>query len=310
MRYLAKFLLMLSLISLPLTGCGGSSSGAGSAVSDPLSPTSATGSTPTGSGTVLSYSLSLTLTDMFGTATSVGANADILAKARVFDSAGNPVANQPILFEKIDASAPVTINQALVNTASGGESLNILKAGNPAITTDVLIKASTSINGQYLSAIGIFRILRSEGNIINFLTTKGITDPDGSLNTLSDTIKNIDPTVNPTFGFVQLVPFEVLDLNGVPRSRAAVTLSIYSVLGSGCSAFIDSPEPPSVKTVTTDDNGKGIFNAIVTIPTPSVGAVSSCSVIYKATTTDLIASTNSQVYSYGGFLVTLDNQRP
>lgn len=313
MHYLKScFSLLLLFVCLALAGCGSSSSGSGTPA-DPLASGTTTGSTtqtPTGSGTVLSYSLSLSITDALGTSSTVGASADVLAKARVFDSMGNPVANQPILFEKVDAAAPVTIVTPIVNTTSSGEALNILKAGNPSTTTDIVIKASTSVNGQFVSAIGIFRILRSQGNIINFLTTKGITDPDGSLNTLSYTIKNIDPAVNPAYGFVQLVPFEVLDLNGLPRPRAAVSLSIYSVLGSGCSAFIDSPELPAVKTVTTDDNGKGIFNAIVSIPTPPVGGVSTCSVIYKATTDDLISVTNPQIYTYGGFIVTLNNALP
>lgn len=310
MRHLAKILSILLLISMALSGCGGSSSGAGSAATDPLAPGTPAVTAPTGSGTVLSYSLSLSITDALGAGATVGASADVLANARVFDSAGNPVANQPVLFEKVDAAAPVTIATTIVNTTSSGEALNILKAGNPATTTDIVIKASTSVNGQYLSAISIFRILRSQGNIINFLTGKSITDPDGSLNTLSYTIKNINPALSPTYGFVQLVPFEVLDLNGIPRSRAAVNLSIYSVLGSGCSASIDSPELPAVKTVTTDDNGKGIFNAVVSIPTPTIGGVSTCSVIYKATTNDLISATNPQVYSYGGFIVTLENALP
>lgn len=307
MRYLTSwFLLVLMSISLSLAGCG-SSSGTGT-VSDPMASSTTGGTTtPTGSGTVLSYSLSVSVTDLLGSGSEVGASADVLAKARIFDSAGNPVANQPVLFEKVDVAAPVTISTPIVNTTSTGESLNVLKAGNPATTTDVVVKASTSINGQYLSAIAIFRILKSQGNVINFLTTKNITDPDGSLNTLSYSIDNIDPAASPSYGFVQLVPFEVLDLNGIPRPRAEVSLSIYSVLGSGCSAFIDSPELPAVKTVTTDDNGKGIFNAVVSIPTPPIGGVSTCSIIYKATTDDLISATNPQIYTYGGFIVTLKN---
>lgn len=304
------FLLLLTSVCLSLAGCGGSSSGSGT-VSDPMAAGTTGGTTtPTGSGTVLSYTLSLSVTDVLGTSSAVGASADVLATARVFDSAGNPVANQPVLYEKVDVNAPATITTPIVNTTSTGEAVNILKAGNPATTTDVIIKASTSVNGQYLSAIAIFRILKSQGNVINFLTTKGITDPDGSLNSLSYTIKNIDPALTPAHGFVQLVPFEVLDLNGIPRSRAEVSLSIYSVLGSNCSAFIDSPEPPTEKTVTTDDNGKGIFNAVVSIPTPSIGGVSTCSVIYKATTNDLISASNPKIYTYGGFIVTLKNELP
>jgi hypothetical protein len=199
----------------------------------------------------------------------------------------------------------------IVNTASNGEAINFFTAGTPATTTDIVIKASTSINGQYISTIGIFRILRSQGNVINFLTTKGTaTDPDGNLNTLSKTITNVSPTNYPTYGFVQLVPFEVLDLNGIPRPRASVQLRIYSVLGSGCSAFIDSPELPAEKTVTTDDKGMGLFNANVSIPTPPVGGTSSCSVIYQATADNQLSGTTPQIYSYGGFIVSLENLPP
>lgn len=309
MRHLKRFFpLMLMILCLALAGCSGSSS---SNPSDPLASGTPIEDAPTGNGDVLAYSLSLKLTDLLETGYTVGVGANVLAKARLTDSMGNTVANQPIKFEPVDSSAPVTITTPIVNTASTGEAINFFTAGTPATTTDIVIKASTSINGQYISTIGIFRILRSQGNVINFLTTKGeATDPDGNLNTLSKTITNVSPTANPTYGFVQLVPFQVLDLNGIPRQRASVKLRIYSVLGSGCSAFIDSPELPIEKTVTTDDTGLGMFNAAVSIPTPPVGGTSACSVIYQATADNLLAGTTPEIYSYGGYIVSLENLPP
>jgi hypothetical protein len=305
MRYLKMFaVLLVPFVLFALTGCGSDSSGSSSSSSPFTSGTTGGGgttSTPTGSGTVLTYNLVLSLTPASGTGSTVGPNSTVIATANLKDSTGNPVANQPILFEAVQG--PVTINPAIVSTDSNGKSINFLTAGaTTSSAVDVIIKASTSVNGQVVTAIGLFKIMRSESNIIKFLTTKSPTDPDGTLNTLQVTLTNA--ATPSTRQILQLVPFQILDNNGVPRSRVPVNISIYSTIGN-CPVFIDSPET-AASTVTTDDTGLGIFNAGVTLAVPDVGSENACSVIYKAEAADP-NSTTGTIYSYGGFIAVLDN---
>lgn len=309
MHYLKSwFLLVLMAAGLTLAGCGGSSSGSGTP-SDPMANTPTGGTPPpTGSGTVLSYKLTLSTTSASGTGTTVGPNSTVIATAILTDSSGNPVANQPILFEAVEG--PVIITNATISTDSNGNAINFLRS--EYITTsavDVILKASTSVNGQLVTSLSIFKIQRSESNVINFMTSKEPTDPDGTLNKLNVTLKAVNPASQPTTGIVQLVPFEVLDRNGIPIPRQSVAVSIYSVMGgAGCTAVIDSPEPPAIRTVTTDDNGKGIFNAVVSMATPGIGSENSCSIIYRATTD--LGLPDPPVYSYGGFIANVKNELP
>lgn len=310
--YLSSFFL-LSVALLTLAGCGGSTNGSASNISDPLAQ-GGTNTTPppTGAGTVLSYQLTLSTTATDGISTSVGPQSTVIATASLIDSNGNKIANQPILFEKIDPASPATIAVPVTNTDSSGKAINFLTADNLPYTTiasyDVVIKASTTVNGQLVTSVSIFKVIRSAGNVINFITTKAPTDPDGTLNRLTVTLTNVDPTTQPSTGIVQLVPFEVLDRNGVPVPRQPVAVSIYSIMGgAGCTAAIDSPESPAVRTVTTDDNGKGIFNAVVQMATPPIGAENSCSIIYQATTD--LGLPSPPVFSYGGFIANIKNAR-
>ncbi len=287
-------------------GCGSDSSGG---MFNPTSTSlgnssgaSGGGGTPTGGGTVLSYNLALSLTGTSGTGSIVGPNSTVIATAIMKDSNNNPVANQPIKFEAIGES-PVTIDPTTVNTDSNGKAINFLTAGSTTSSAvDVIIKASTSVNNQLVSAISIFTIKRSEGNVIQFITTKNPTDPDGTLNTLAVTLENA--ATPGSRQILQLVPFQVLDSNGVPISRVPVTISVYSEIGD-CPVFIDSPEATE-KTVTTDDTGLGIFNAGVEVAVPVVGSENSCSIIYKAEAADP-SKAGATIYSYGGFIATLKN---
>ena len=301
MRYMKKIAVLLVPLVLLLAGCGGDSSG--TAASNPFSNTGGTGtSTPTGSGTVLSYNLSLSMTSPSGPGSTVGPNSEVIATAILTDSSGKPVANQPIKFEKI--TGPVTINPAIVNTDSSGKAINFLLAGSTTTSAiDVIIEASTSVNGQLVTAVSIFTILRSESNTIKFLTTKGPTDPDGTLNTLRVTLTNATSPAAETI--LQLVPFQILDNNGIPRSHVPVQISIYSEIGN-CPVFIDSPETGTVQTVTTDDSGLGIFNAGVTVSLPPIGGENACSIIYKAQADDP-NNPGGIIFSYGGFIAALDN---
>ncbi len=317
MRYLKQlFPCILLLSSLALTGCGGSNAGSNTTANDQFASGNSTTSTPTptGSGTVLSYRLILNTVGASGGGTVVGPGSTVVATAILADSSGNPVANQPVKFEKVDSLAPVIITDPIINTDSKGNAINFLKADNLPSTSsssnDIIIKASTSVNGQLVTSLSIFKVVRSAGNVINFITSKSPTDPDGTLNTLAVSLKNVDPATQPSTGIVQLVPFEVLDSNGIPMPRQPVAVSIYSVMGgAGCTAFIGSPEPPAVRTVTTDDNGKGIFSAVVALSTPVIGSENSCSIIYKAVTT-ISGLPDPPVFSYGGFIANVKNVLP
>lgn len=302
MKLLRKLTIALvPVILLVLSGCGGGNSGSSGAFSgntqtggtDPPAPTG-------GGGSVLSYNLVLSLTPTSGTGSTVGPNSTVIATATLTDSTGKPVANQPVTFEAVEG--PVTINPAVVATDSNGKAINFLKAGSTTTSAiDVIIKASTSVSNQAVTAIGIFKILRSESNIIKFITTKLPTDPDGTLNTLS--VSAEAGTTATTRTLLQLVPFQILDNNGIPRTRVPVSISIYSEIGN-CPVFIDSPET-AARTVTTDDTGLGIFNAGVTVTVPPGVGENSCSIIYKAEAADPNSATGT-IYSYGGFIATLN----
>lgn len=298
-------LILLPVVVLALSGCGSGSSGN----ANPFTPGSGDPTTPAGAGTVLSYNLALSVTPTNGTGTTVGPNSTVVATATLADSKGSPIANQPIKFEAV--LGPVTIGTPIVNSDSSGKSINFLVAGGTTSSgEDVILKASTTVNGQLVTSVAIFHILRSETNIIKFLTTKNPTDPDGTLNTLKVTLDAVAlPSLPRTI--LQLVPFQILDNNGVPRARVPVTVSIYSEIGN-CPVFIDSPATEATAmTVTTDDAGMGIFNAGVTVTVPEMGSENSCSVIYKAVAADPNSTNNSAtIFSYGGFIATLENTKP
>lgn len=309
------FLFVLISVCLSLAGCGSSSSGSGT-VSDPMAAGTTGGTTtppPTGSGTVLSYKLTLSTTAASGTGTTVGPNSTVIATAILEDSNGNPVANQPILFEAVEG--PVTITNTTISTDSNGNSINFLKSGGTTTSAvDVILKASTNVNGQLVTSYSIFKIQRSESNVIKFITTKSPTDPDGTLNTLDTTVENIPiplpPIPPPKITILQQAPFEILDNNGIARTRVPVKVSIYSIVG-GCTisdVYIDSPETVE-KTVTTDDSGIGIFNAGVSLDIPPVGSENACSIIYKAEAVDLNDPTKI-IFAYGGFIASVKNLPP
>jgi hypothetical protein len=253
------------------------------------------------------FNLILSVTDTLGTGNIVGPNSTVIASATLKDTVGNPVPNQQIKFEQVIGPVnAVTINPAVVTTDSNGMAVNFLVAGpSTPSAVDVIIKASTTVNGQLVTAIGMFKIQRSQSNIIKFLTSKAPTDPDGTLNRLAVTMENQLTPSSRTI--LQLVPFQILDNNGVPRSRVPVNISVYSEIGS-CPVFIDSPEVGTVRTVTTDDTGLGIFNAGVTVEMPPIGSENACSIIYKAEAADPNNS-GATIYSYGGFIGVLVNAK-
>lgn len=300
------FLVLLWL----LAGCGGSGS-SGSAV-DPLSA-SQTGdgsTTPPGAqGAVVNYTLGLSTVGSSGTAT-VGANSTVTATATLKNSEGQVIANQPVRFEEVKASAAdpplVTFLSPVVSTSSEGIATTFLETADTSINRDVIVRASTTMDGKAVSAVSILRIVRSTGNYIRFITTKGITDPDGNLNVLEDTLDGVLPAPGSTSSFPQLVTFEVLDKNGINRTNVAVKLEVFQVT-DGCTVTMGDNQ--TTETITTDDTGLGIFSALITLPTPSPGGKNVCSVILKATTPDIYSDTARDLFSYAGYLVILRNAK-
>ena len=300
------FLVLLWL----LAGCGGS--GSSGSAGDPLAPHPDGGGTtpPSGQGTVVNYTLGLSAVGSSGSAT-VGANSTVTATATLKNSQGQMIANQPVRFEEVKANAAdpplLQIDTPVVSTSSEGIATTFLQTADTNVNRDVIIKASTTIGDRVISAVSILRIVRSEGNYINFITTKNVTDPDGNLNVLKDTLDDVNPADHPSHFFPQLVTFQVLDKNGLERTNVPVKLEIFKVIGT-CSVTIGSNA--TTETITTDDTGLGIFSAQIVVVTPAPGEKNVCSVIFKATTPDIYSATPRDLFSYGGYLVILENTKP
>lgn len=310
MNQLLRCLMCALFLMLPLTGCSGTGNDASSASKDPFSPTTVVDLTTT-TGSVLSYNLALSTTDSTGKVSTVGPSSTVIATATLNDTYGNAVANQLITF-KSDIKSPQLIEEQTAATNSNGKAIIFLTAPNTQSSTDVILKASTVVKTQSVSAISIFKILRGSGNVINFITTKTPTDPDGTLNTVAVVVEG-QPSPLPGQILHQLVPFEILDLNNNPRSKKDVTITIFSSIG--CSAFIVHSIPADIpvtekvftQTVTTDDSGRGIFNVGVPLDMPPMGSKNACSVVYKAVGPDFLDDT-LEIYSYGGFIASLENK--
>lgn len=301
------------MLVLTIAGCNGSGIDGNSTAKDPFSSATSpqnTAQVTTSTGSVLSYNLTLSTTDSTGKSTLVGPNSTVVATATLNDSAGNAIANQLITF-KSDPASPAPIDVVTAATDSNGKALVFLRAPDTISSTDVILVASTVVKSQAVSSISIFKILRGSGNVINFITTKTPTDPDGTLNTVAVVVEGVVQQSPPQRKILlQLVPFEIVDLNNNARPNTAIKISIYSNIGCP-GVFIDSPvsENPLTQTVTTDDNGRGIFNIGVPLDMPEMGDKIACSVIYKAVGPDFLKPA-STIYSYGGFIASLENKIP
>lgn len=308
---LSKFGILLLVVPfwlLPLAGCGGSGTNSGAVIDPMASHQQDPGSTPTpdGAGTILTYALSLTTIGSSG-ATSVGSNSTVIATAVLKDNNGHPVTSQPVKFEEISAAPgdadSVTIPVPIVATSSEGTAITLLKTANTVVNKDVIIKASTTVGDQLVTSVSVFKIVRSAGNYINFITTKIPTDPDGNLNRLEVQIKEIDPLLVPSYNILQLVTIEVLDRNGDNRTQVPVKLSVLHVTGN-CTPTID------IQEIITDNTGLGVFSNYVNLSTPPIGSENTCTVIYKATTADPYSDTPTELFSYGAYIVNLKNIKP
>ncbi|MFZ2950390.1 MAG: hypothetical protein WA003_12985, partial [Desulfuromonadaceae bacterium] len=189
MRYIYKVaLILLPVFMLSLTGCGSSSNGS---TGDPFSSSSASTGTGTSTGTVTTPvtaqdpAFSLTLgTDLkkptdLTVLPQIDANiGTVLLTANLLNISGgvfiDPVSNQPIA-----AGAPVpnqavsfnilagpgTISFTTPVTDKNGVANAIFTTGNVTYTTNVLIEATTTVDGKNYRAYTSFQIVRGTGII-------------------------------------------------------------------------------------------------------------------------------------------------
>ncbi|MBC8018298.1 MAG: hypothetical protein H7X83_07245, partial [Verrucomicrobia bacterium] len=114
--------------------------------------------------------------------------------------------------------------------------------------------------------------VNGSGYAIDFMTSKSATDPDGSLNTLSYTIS---ADSGGYFTFKQLIPFQVMDNNGIPMPNVDVSIQVNN-FGRNADTIVELVPPwpgvpvvfpPDITKVTlrTDDKGLGMFTCNVSI---------------------------------------------
>lgn len=330
MKRFQLFACLLLLSTLALAGCGGSSSGSTQA-SDPFSTdTTSVPNTETTPVTVQDPTFSLTITTDLNKPTDltvlpqVDVNiGTVLLTAQLLNisdgvyidpgtnqpiAAGAPLPNQIVSFNIL--AGPGTIDYATPVTDRGGNVNAIFTTGNVNYTTNVLIEATTTVDGKNYRAYTSFQIVRGNGVIM--FTDRAGTQPGGQSNMLEPWDKKVllDPANTSTVyvDALQLIPFKVTDSNGNPRVGVPITLSVYSTTSNAPSndvVTIDflvpftSPPPnldpgitePNQRTITTDSAGMGIFNVRVRQIAPPIGSFTSVAVVFKATTNDAIPLT-------------------
>ena len=290
MRYFrGMVLLMLPVLLLSLSGCGSSGSGT-------FSPAPSAGSSSS-SGTVFFGNVS-TATGKLGIAlTTDRATIDVnigqvLATATLTDSTGKPVTGRAVTFSVVAGPATVVPSLATVFTDSTGKALTVFIPGDAPTTTNVILQATTLVDGQTVKAYTSFQIVRG-GGVIMF-TDKAGTSPGSQSNQLEEVKKEVDAAFTGTaVSFLQQLPFKVTDANGNPRVGVPVTLAVYNQTGAAMNVAIDNP------VIATDSAGQAIFNVVVTLATPPAGGFTAASVIYQATTGDapLVAAYVGGIYS-------------
>lgn len=268
MRYMYRMIvILLPILMLSLTGCGSSSNGS---TADPFSNNSTIangGGTGTIFGNISSATGKTGITVTTDRSTVDVNNGQVLVTARVLKN-GAGVSGVPVTFSIVaPLNGPATVEAGLtiVNTDSNGEARTRITTGNTLSTTNVIVSATATIGTQFAAANTTFQIVRGTG-VITF----------GTLPVKSATV---DPSVEATQVFQQQIPIKLTDSNGNPRVGAPVTLSVYTQSGTSLVVF-------NQQTVNTDASGTAIFNATVTMTSPSSGLTAVDSVIYKAATSD------------------------
>jgi hypothetical protein len=243
---------------------------------------------------------------------TVGMNSDVIVTATIKDmqEKPRPVQDAPVTFTVL--AGPGTVVDNYRKTDSTGTAVSHLKVGAVNSSSTIVIQACATVEGgkDPVTAYTTIQVVRQDSSIINFLTTKTTTDPDGNLNTMSYEIT--DPFYAGKVTFKQLVPFQVLDNNGVPKPKVPVTIAVYNY-GRNPDSIIELVPPlpgqpvlyPQTATVITDDHGMGIFTCNVTVMAPGPGLSRTESIIYSAAA----SIDNVSLLSYGGFIATV-SQNP
>ncbi|MBU5612495.1 Ig-like domain-containing protein [Geomonas azotofigens] len=250
---------------------------------------------------------------------TVGIGTDVLLTATVTDlqAPPKPIQATPVYFKVlagpasiIDMSGNVVATDAegMVNTDSSGTAVFRLRSGTTITGSSIIVQSRTRVNDDIdIIAYTTIQIVRQNSYVIDFVTSKSATDPDGNLNTLSGTVA---AGYVGLVTFKQLVPFEVLDNNGNPMPGVDVTIDLYNTGRNPDTVVTLVPPLPAVPaqtvTIRTDDHGIGIFTCNVSLAAPGDGLTNTESIIYRAS-----ASVGGvALSSYGGFIVTLKQEKP
>lgn len=308
-------LLLVSLLVLSLTGCGGGSNGSAS-TADPFSGTS--GNTVQNSGVnsgiigTISTADGITGITLTTDRSSIDVNnGQIVVTAKVVRN-NAAVSGAPVSFSiKAPTNGPAAIEAGLttVTTDSNGVAVTRVSAGNFLITTNVIVQATVAIGSQTATGTTTFQLVRGNGVIM--FTAKAGTPPGEQSNMLEPwSREGVDPSIVPSVSVLQLLPFKVTDSNGNPRVGVPITLSVYSITSLNPNdVTVDFLVPPVTepdqRTITTDSAGMGIFNVAVLLQTPPVGSFTSSSVVFKATTNDPVPVT-----AYVGGSYSLTSRQP
>lgn len=255
---------------------------------------------------------------------TVGINSDVILTASVTDlqSPPKPVQNKEVSVRVLagpgnmmDNSGNVLAQGAPTTavTDSTGNAVCRLRSGTVNSSSSIIVQATTTVNDTLVTAYTTIDVVRQNSYVINFLTSKSPTDPDGTLNTLSGTLP---ADAVGSYTFKQLVPFQALDNNGVPLPNLDVSIEINNT-GRNADTVIQLIPPlpglpvtypganPLIVTVRTDDHGTGIFTCNVSLDAPGPGGFNAESVIYQAT-----ASVDGvTLKSYGGFIASLTQEK-
>lgn len=285
MRYVRSFFfLMLPLFLFSLQGCGGGSGSSSGFNPSTTSTSSSTTQQPTSTQSV-TYKMAAA-----PNVTSVDANnGQVVVTATLTGSTGAVVSGQTVTFSI--AAGPATVTPSLVNvvTDSNGQAVTLITAGNTLTTTNVIVQATAAISGQVATAQTTFQVARGSG-VITFPNSPMTNE------------KTIGTDV-PSEYFIEQIPFTVTDSNGNPRVGVPVTLSVYSHFGTGLITvdYLQNPvTEPNQQTVTTDSQGKGIFNVTVLVAAPGPGLNTVDSIVFKAVTNDA-----NPLVAYAGLMTNL-----
>lgn len=252
---------------------------------------------------------------------TVGSNSDIMLSVSLLDQQSDPVPvqHQSVTFSVV--GGPATVLDQNASTDSTGKAFCRVRSGSVDSSSSIILKASATVFGVAVDAYTTVKVVRQASYVINFLTSKTPTDPDGTLNSMSGVV----PAGFAGYvTFKQLVPFQVLDANGAPLPNVDVAIRVVN-FGRNPDTLVELvppwpgtpvlyPAENGAVTVRTDDHGTGIFTCNVTVSSPGPGLTNTETVVYQASATVTVpgqdqAPANLNLSSYGGFFVTVTQEK-